>query len=212
TISRLHWRTPAMSTATEPVTTPNRAAWCSKSATFALQISFLLGRQAMFGQEPPTQRRSTTAARRPERARGQDSSLPPAPLPSTRSSYGSGCDMFISLDGPQKSGSPVWLRKWPRAPAGGRARSVFVWNVVGFRSDGHRDFTERLVRLLVAVRLTSSAGRVSKQPRCRGSAVRPGGLRRPGRAAEDSPRARFGAPQAVSGCVAGRDGGRGPGR
>src|SRR5215813_7813692 len=188
-MSRLRLTTVAMSVVTGPVTTPKRAPSRAKCATLALQISFLLGRQAMFGQEPPTQRRSTTAARRPERARCQDSSLPPAPLPSTRSSYGSACAMYISLDGPQKSGTPARLRMWPRAPAGGRARSFFVLNVCGLLSDGHNDCAERLVRLLVAVRLTSSAGRVSKQPRCRGSAVRPGGLRRPGRATEDSPRA-----------------------
>jgi hypothetical protein len=43
------------------------------------QISFLLGRQAMLGQEPPIQRHSTTAVRRPDRARCQARSLPPAP-------------------------------------------------------------------------------------------------------------------------------------
>src|SRR5262249_52977878 len=53
TISRLRWRTLAISTATEPVTIPKVAAWCSRSATLALQISFLLGRQAIFGHEPP---------------------------------------------------------------------------------------------------------------------------------------------------------------
>ena len=42
-----------MSIATEPVIAPKRAAWCTKSETFALQISFLLGRQLMLGQEPP---------------------------------------------------------------------------------------------------------------------------------------------------------------
>ena len=32
-------------------------------ATFALQMTFLLGIQAIFGQEPPIHRRSTTAVR-----------------------------------------------------------------------------------------------------------------------------------------------------
>jgi hypothetical protein len=46
---------------------PNWAALCARCATLALQISFWLGRQAMFGQEPPIHRRSTTAVRRPNR-------------------------------------------------------------------------------------------------------------------------------------------------
>jgi len=37
----------------------------AKSATFALQISFLLGMQLILGQEPPIHRRSTTAVRLP---------------------------------------------------------------------------------------------------------------------------------------------------
>ena len=45
-----------------PVTIPNAAACFTRCVTLALQISFLLGRQLMFGQEPPIQRRSTTAA------------------------------------------------------------------------------------------------------------------------------------------------------
>ena len=44
-----------------PVVTPNSPARATILATPALQISFLLGRQLMFGQEPPIQRRSTTA-------------------------------------------------------------------------------------------------------------------------------------------------------
>ena len=56
----------------------------------ALQISFLLGRQAMLGQEPPIHRRSTTAVRRPDRAICQASNLPPCPLPRIRTSNCSG--------------------------------------------------------------------------------------------------------------------------
>src|SRR5262249_41641019 len=121
TISRLRWRTLAMSTATEPVTIPNRAAWCSRSATLALQISFLLGRQLMFGHDPPIQRRSTTATRRPERARCQASFLPPSPLPSTTSSYGCGSDMCISLNGdrPAPGADGLQERALSLDPAGG---------------------------------------------------------------------------------------------
>ena len=47
---RLRCRTSRMSIAVEPVTNPNFAAWLTKSAVLRLQISFLLGRQSMFGQ------------------------------------------------------------------------------------------------------------------------------------------------------------------
>jgi hypothetical protein len=53
---------------------------------FALAISFLLGMQAMLGQEPPIQRRSTTAPLCPDCAMCQAKSLPPVPLPRTRTS------------------------------------------------------------------------------------------------------------------------------
>src|SRR5215470_12832527 len=76
-----------MSIATGPATMPNCAAWRIRCATLALEISFLLGMQAMLGQEPPIHRRSTTAVRRPAVAICQATSLPPVPLPSTRVSY-----------------------------------------------------------------------------------------------------------------------------
>src|ERR1051325_3184413 len=53
-------------------------------------MMFLLGREAMFGQEPPTYFRSMTAVFIPFLARVQEMSLPAAPLPSTRRSYSSG--------------------------------------------------------------------------------------------------------------------------
>src|SRR5919199_6684140 len=65
TISRLRCSTRAISTDPGPVSIPNSAARRTRAATFALQISFLLGRQLMFGHEPPTQRRSTTTVRCP---------------------------------------------------------------------------------------------------------------------------------------------------
>src|SRR5262245_41401127 len=96
-MSRLRLTTVAMSVVTGPVTTPKRAPSRAKYATLALQISFLLGRQAMLGQEPPIQRRSTTAVRRPARARFQASSLPAAPLPRIRISYRSRSGILISF-------------------------------------------------------------------------------------------------------------------
>src|ERR1700680_558507 len=68
TISRFRASTRFMSVAVEPVTMPKRSAWRTRSATFALQISFLLGRQLVFGQEPPINLRSTTAVRCPDLA------------------------------------------------------------------------------------------------------------------------------------------------
>src|SRR5262245_38585506 len=61
-----------MSMATGPVMVPNCAAWRTRYATFALQISFLLGRQLMLGQEP----RYTGAPRRQFVAR-----IAPSPKP-----------------------------------------------------------------------------------------------------------------------------------
>src|SRR5260221_3945484 len=52
--------------------------------------NLVLAWQAMLGQEPPIQRRSTTAVRRPARAMCQASSLPPCPLPRMRISTRSG--------------------------------------------------------------------------------------------------------------------------
>jgi hypothetical protein len=51
---------------------------------------FFVGRQAMFGHDPPMYFRSTTAVRLPSRAIVQPISLPPVPLPSTSTSYFSG--------------------------------------------------------------------------------------------------------------------------
>src|SRR6516165_8926702 len=95
-MSRLRCRPRPMSIAVAPATIPNLAAWRTRSATFALQTSFLLGRQLMFGQEPPIHFRSTTAVRLPELARCQARSLPPAPLPRTSASYRWGSDMLTS--------------------------------------------------------------------------------------------------------------------
>src|SRR5262249_33479754 len=94
-MSRLRLTTVAMSVVTGPVTTPKRAPSRAKYATLALQISFLLGRQAMLGQEPPIQRRSTTAVRRPDCAICQANSLPLLPLARIRVSNCSGRDIIV---------------------------------------------------------------------------------------------------------------------
>src|SRR5205085_10281331 len=62
------------------------AVMTNKVGTFALWITFFVGRQAMFGHDPPMRRRSTTAVRRPSLALVQAMSLPPVPLPKTRTS------------------------------------------------------------------------------------------------------------------------------
>jgi len=84
---------PATTVAEPVMLVPNCTAWRTRCETFALQISFLLGMQLMFGHEPPMYRRSTTAVRRPARAICHASNFPPAPLPRTRISNRSGCDM-----------------------------------------------------------------------------------------------------------------------
>src|SRR5215831_9360851 len=91
--------------ATAPVVVPYSAAWRVRYATCALHISFLLGMQLMFGHEPPTHRRSTTAVRRPDRARSQASAFPPCPLPSTSASYRSGVAMVFPPGKREPTGS-----------------------------------------------------------------------------------------------------------
>src|SRR5215471_19824214 len=59
---------------------------------------FLLGRQAMLGQEPPIYFRSMTTARIPFLARVQAMYLPASPLPSTTTSYSSGCGTGVCID------------------------------------------------------------------------------------------------------------------
>src|SRR5438874_7498718 len=55
----------------------------------AVWMTFLLGRQAMVWQDPPTYFRSTTAVFIPFLDRVQDRSLPAAPLPRMSKSYSS---------------------------------------------------------------------------------------------------------------------------
>jgi hypothetical protein len=75
TIVLFRSRTVAMS-----IRPPNSRTY---DAILAEWTTFLLGRQAMFGHDPPTYFRSTTAARFPRAARVHDSTLPATPLPIT---------------------------------------------------------------------------------------------------------------------------------
>src|SRR6266404_809245 len=68
---------------------PNSSLRLKYDATFALWMMFLLGRHAMFGQEPPTYFRSITAVFIPFLASVQERSLPAAPLPRMSKSYSS---------------------------------------------------------------------------------------------------------------------------
>src|ERR1700730_19349107 len=54
----------------------------------------------MLGHEPPTQRRSTTAVRRPDCAICHASSFPLFPLPRMRMLNCSGCDMVLLVELP----------------------------------------------------------------------------------------------------------------
>src|SRR5712692_7505532 len=130
TMSRWRCKTFAISTETGPVVTPNSPARATMLATPALQISFLLGRQLMFGQEPPIQRRSTTAVRWPACAMCQARYLPPSPLPITTTSYRSGSGIATSC--PQ-AGSPPLTPTTQRLGALGH----HALNVIPFRDVAH---------------------------------------------------------------------------
>jgi hypothetical protein len=75
-----------MFVAADSTSTPNSAARAVKERTFAERLMFLLGRQAMFGHDPPISLRSTTAVRWPAAAIVQARYLPGSPLPITRMS------------------------------------------------------------------------------------------------------------------------------
>src|SRR5580700_5734907 len=63
-------------------------------------MTFLLGKHATLGQEPPMYLRSTTAVRLPSLAMVQAITLPAVPPPSTRTSYFSAVFMcIVSIDG-----------------------------------------------------------------------------------------------------------------
>src|SRR5215467_15531596 len=111
-----------MSISTWPVLAPYAAPWCTSQATFALWISFLLGRQLTLGHEPPIHRRSTTAVRRPDRAICHAKSFPPAPLPRTRNSN---CSVFTLISSGSCGYSPSGACAWtPVDQQDGRPSSI----------------------------------------------------------------------------------------
>src|SRR5580658_10043611 len=96
-MSCLRRRTFRISVATPSTIVPKLAAFRTRWATLALHNSFLEGRHATAGHEPPTQRRSTTATFLPDRPRCQARCFPPWPLPRMTTSKVSGWDMVVSL-------------------------------------------------------------------------------------------------------------------
>src|ERR1700722_12311303 len=77
-------------------------------------MMFLLGRQAMLGQDPPIYFRSTTATRCPWPPKVHAASFDPTPLPIIRRSYSSG---------------PVFLDGWVAEPF----PVVFIWALLSQR-------------------------------------------------------------------------------
>src|SRR6266478_4126177 len=73
---------------------PNSLLRRKYDATFALWMMFLLGKHAMFGQEPPIYLRSTTATRLPSPAKVHAAMVEPVPPPRITRSNSSGCDFL----------------------------------------------------------------------------------------------------------------------
>src|SRR5437899_9224232 len=91
TILRLRSRTSAMSIAKPSCAMPNSLLRRKYDATFALWMTFLLGRHAMFGHEPPIYLRSTTMAFLPSAANVHAAMVEPVPPPRITTSNSSGC-------------------------------------------------------------------------------------------------------------------------
>src|SRR5580658_7261554 len=70
---------------------PNSSLRRKYDATFALWMMFLLGKQAMFGHDPPMYLRSTTATRFPSLANVHAAIVDPVPPPRITRSNSSGC-------------------------------------------------------------------------------------------------------------------------
>src|SRR5712692_10644911 len=94
TILRLRSRTPAMSIAKPSSVMPNSLLRRKYDATFALWMMFLLGKHAMFGHDPPTYLRSTTATCLPSPANVHAAMVEPVPPPRITRSNSSGCDFL----------------------------------------------------------------------------------------------------------------------
>src|SRR4030088_2224807 len=91
TIPRLRPRPPAMSIAKPSSVMPNSLLRRKYDATFALWMTFLLGKHAMFGHDPPMYLRSTTATRLPSPANVHAAMVEPVPPPRITRSNSSGC-------------------------------------------------------------------------------------------------------------------------
>src|SRR5712672_3771192 len=97
TILRFRSRTPAMSIAKPSHVMPNSLLRRKYDATFALWMMFLLGKHAMFGQEPPIYLRSTTATRLPSPAKVHAAMVEPVPPPRISRSNSSGCVFVLFM-------------------------------------------------------------------------------------------------------------------
>ncbi|AXC16223.1 hypothetical protein ACPOL_7023 (plasmid) [Acidisarcina polymorpha] len=86
TIARFLSRTTAISIPGADLFMPNSSSRCAYQATLAECTMFLLGRQAMLGQEPPTYRLSMSATLFPSAPKDQLRYFPASPLPRTRAS------------------------------------------------------------------------------------------------------------------------------
>src|SRR5258705_11481013 len=94
---RLRSRTSAMWIAKPSCVIPNSLRRRKYDATFALWMIFLLGKHAMFGQEPPIYLRSTTATRLPSPAKVHAAMVEPVPPPTTTRSNSSGCVFVLFM-------------------------------------------------------------------------------------------------------------------
>src|SRR5258708_23001151 len=81
TILRLCSRTPDISIVKPSCVMPNSLLRRKYDATFALWMTFLLGRHAMFGHEPPIYLRSTTMTLLPSDAHVHAATVEPLPPP-----------------------------------------------------------------------------------------------------------------------------------
>src|SRR5580658_5817074 len=95
TILRLRSRTPAMSIAKPSCVMPNSLLRRKYEATFALWMTFLLGKHAILGHDPPMYLRSTTATRFPSPAKVHAATVEPVPPPRITRSNSSGW-VFLS--------------------------------------------------------------------------------------------------------------------
>src|SRR5258707_5430205 len=97
TILRLRSRTPDISIVKSSRAMPNSLLRRKYDATFALWMMFLLGKHAMFGQEPPIYLRSTTATRLPSPAKVHAAMVEPVPPPRITRSNSSGCVFVLFM-------------------------------------------------------------------------------------------------------------------